>query len=117
LLRRVKDADVKVLLISNKLANRPHQAYVSDVVDEEDTWSTILPEEQLSVSQKVDVDNATAQDDIEPASAVHTTGNALELQELQGQETINNIHSKGPKAGGIVEVRSCSRDHATDAIA
>jgi hypothetical protein len=47
----------------------------------------------------------------------HTTGNALELQELQGQETINNIHSKGPKAGGIVEVRSCSRDHATDAIA
>jgi hypothetical protein len=117
LLRRVKDADAKVLLTSNKLANRPHQAYVSDVVDGGDAWSTIPYEERLSVSQKVNVDNVTAQDDIDPVSAVHTTGNTLELHELQDRETINNIHSKGPNTGGIVEVRSCSRDHATNIIA
>jgi hypothetical protein len=116
LLRRVKDADAEVLLAANKLTNQPHQAYVSEEADEDNFWSTAPCEEPPSVSQKVNIDDTETQDDIEPAIEVLPRGDTLELQELQGHDTTNNIHSKGPEAGGIVEVRSCNRDHATNAI-
>jgi hypothetical protein len=116
LLRKVKDADAKVMLTANKFTNKPHQAYVSDVAEEDDDRSTTLYEERVIVSRQADVDDTTTQGEIQPKSAAHTTGITLELHGLQGQGTITTIHSKGPKACSIVEVRSCKQDHATNTI-
>jgi hypothetical protein len=112
LLGRAKDADARILLTANKLTQKPHQAYVSDVTDEAHTWSTSSHVQPPIIIQEADVDDTATQDDIYNANAVYAADHTSASLELEGHRQTDNLHRNGTGSGNITAVRSCEQDHA-----